>query len=144
MVDYFCLAPVINSLHSVIHFKDMFYGVAFGNEKVVVLHETRWKSDAVLMIMAFEMAHIQEHPHSKLGPLHHSLSCTITLGKHCVTLLSIIITGLIVSELLFWASSSLGGRMPRHALPGCPSHSQGSRYHWLTLLVVSGNFQVRS
>lgn len=87
MVGYVCLALVINSLHNVINFKDMFYGVAFGNEKVVVLHETRWKSDAVLMIMAFEMVHIQEHPHSKLGPLHHSLSCTITLRKHCVTLL---------------------------------------------------------
>lgn len=143
IVSYFCLALVVNSLYNIINLKDIFYGVAFGNEKVIVLHETRWKNDAVLMIMAFEMFHIQEHPHSKLCPLNHSLSCTITLEKHCIKLLTIIITGFILSEHLFRASSSLEGGLPRLALPGCLSHSQGSHCHWLTFLVVSGNFQVR-
>ena len=46
----FCLALVINWIYSVINFKNMFYSVAFGNEKVIVWRETHGKDDVVLMI----------------------------------------------------------------------------------------------
>lgn len=77
IVGDFCLALIINSIYSVINFKNTFYSVAFGDEKVIVQRETHGKDDVVLMITTF-----QNVPHSRTFPSKAVCLSSLSLGLH--------------------------------------------------------------